>query len=239
MQSNTATTLRPRSLLGQGPTCNWTCSPTLVAIIGTEKGELLAPLPYGIFFSILYLGRGARCKFLCPFSGESVWRDVFIFFHPSHLIPFFFLETIIDLPTITDTLPRRSTLHPLFSCLYITSLTQHPHSFPNRLHIRIPAILLSCWALTLSLTPPLYPCLDFVTSFFYDRTLVKDLSGLVVKRHDGLLDTWLFFLFLCLGPMGPSLAHPPFTDDNRTDSPYCTYGHEKSVRRVDREHGFT
>jgi len=209
---------------GQSPTCNWMCFPMLLMTISTEKGELLAPLPCGRFFSILYLGHGARCQFLSlVLWGEHRMRyfhlhppipsDVFLFSWDYHQPPYYHRHS---------SLPKHITPTLFLSCLYITSLAQHLHLFPNRLRIHIPAILLSCWMLTFSLTP--HPFLDFVIILLYNWTLVKCLFSLVVKRHNSLLDTWLFFLFLCLGPMEPSLAHPLFTDDNWIDSQYDMYG---------------
>jgi len=73
--------------------------------IGTEKGKLLALLPCGRFFLILYLGYGARCQFLSSVPwGERQTRC----FHLHPPIPsnvFLFLETTINLPVITDIFP--------------------------------------------------------------------------------------------------------------------------------------
>jgi len=130
LQSNTAATSCLKFLPGQGPACNWMCSPMPVTTIGTEKGELLVLLPYGRFFSIPCLDHGARCEFLFP----VLWGK-----HPArcfhHLPPI--LSNTFLFPWDYHWLPcdhrhSSSSEHitpTLFlSCLCIMSLAQHLHS---------------------------------------------------------------------------------------------------------------
>jgi len=118
-------TSHPRCLPGQGQICTSTRSLTKT---GTENGELLAPLPYGTFFSILYLGHEARCKYCTPFLGGSVWH-VFFIFHPSNP-SLFLLETVTDLPTAADILPAPSTSRDINheSCQEPTFVSKQPTS---------------------------------------------------------------------------------------------------------------
>ena len=140
LQSSTETTSHPRSLPGQGPTYTSIHSPTSLTKIGTEGGEFLAPLPYGIFFSILYLGHEVRRKYLCPIILEERLARFFpIFFHPSNpsiFFCFFFLE----LSSISYSRQHSSVSKDIplthFGLAYTSRLL---HSLPSKpLHIIIP-----------------------------------------------------------------------------------------------------
>lgn len=122
LQSSTETTSHPRSLPGQGPTYTSIHSPTSLTKIGTEGGEFLAPLPYGIFFSILYLGHEVRRKYLCPIILEERLARFFpIFFHPSNPSIFFVFSSwnCHRSPTAANILPCQRTFHSLILVLHI------------------------------------------------------------------------------------------------------------------------